>query len=53
MGPDNREISMADVAEIESMAKRRLPLAEIARQKRIPYWRIEEICKSLRLAVRT
>lgn len=43
---------MADVMEIEDMAKRKLPLAEIARRKRLPYWRIEEICQALRVAVR-
>ncbi len=51
MGPDNREITMGDVQEIEAMAKR-LPLEEIARQKRIPYWRVETICRDIRVAVR-
>lgn len=53
MGPDNKEVSMADVMEIEEMAKRKLPLAEISRRKRLPYWRVEAICRDGRIAVKS
>ena len=52
LGPDNRDVSMADVQEIEDMAKAKLPTAEIARRKRLPYWRIAEICLDARISVR-
>lgn len=43
---------MATAIRIEEAAKSRLPLAEIARRERLPYWRVEEICKAVRVRYR-
>lgn len=43
MGPDNRTITMATVAYIEQRAAARIPVAEIAREVRLPYWQVEQI----------
>lgn len=51
-GPTNREVTMAMVLQIEQRAKARISLAEIAREVRLPYWRVEQICKDGRVAYR-
>ena len=52
MAPDNRRITMEHVIMIEEMCKQRIPLPEIARRMRLPYWQIEQICKDGRIAYR-
>jgi hypothetical protein len=52
IGPTNRQVTMATVIYIERRAKSRISLAEIAREVRLPYWRVEAICKDMRLGYR-
>lgn len=49
-GPSNTEVTMAMVFQIEARAKARISLAEIAREVRLPYWRVEQILKDGRIA---
>ena len=52
MGPDNREVSMATVFEIERLAKLHLPLPEISRRLSLPNWRVYRVCEDARIPVR-
>lgn len=52
MGPDNTDVTLETAFRIEDMAKRRMPIAEIARRERLPYWRVEAICKDAKVGYR-
>lgn len=52
IGPTNREVTMATVIHIEKRVKARICLAEIAREVKLPYSRVERICLDMHMAYR-
>jgi hypothetical protein len=52
MGPDNREVTMATAFWIENAAQKGMPLAEICRRVRLPYWRVKAICDACKVRYR-
>lgn len=48
-GPSNRMVTLAMAYQVEDMARKGIPLAEIARRVRLPYWRVKAICEAARV----